>query len=649
MQACAPSTSYRYAPVLASQPLPRRQHKRSDRTVRTQAVQAPTRSNVANVTDVGLKDVPLRSLFPEEPGPPAPGAPKLKARAHMGAAAGPGVRAAGEATSDAGGRVAIVGSGLAGLSTAVELLDQGYEVDIYESRSWVGGKVASFRDKNGNDIEMGLHVFFGWLMAKCGVLENLLLKEHTHTFCNKGGDVRDLDFRFYLGDTKIGAPFHGLRAFFTTPQLSTADKIANSLALGTSPIVRSLFDPEVGSEGRVGGREYGRARGRRRREHVRPVAVMGGGKGGAAGNPSRPEPAPDPPDPRARRPGAQGGMRDVRALDDISFADWFKSHGGSQASIERMWDPIAYALGFLDCKDISARCMLSIFQFFATKTDASALRMLNGSPAERLLKPITDYIKARGGRIHTRWGCREVLYEAGPDGRPATVSGLRLTKARKEQLVTADAYVAALDAWRADPFFDNVFRLVGVPVITVQLRYDGWVTEMADPTRARQLGAGAAGLDNLLYSADADFSCFADLALTSPVDYYRPDSGSLMQCVLTPADPYLPRTNEEIIAAVDKQVRALFPSAAGLKLLWHSVVKIGQSLYREAPGMDPFRPDQRTPVPNFFLAGSYTKQDYIDSMEGATLSGRQCAYKLLEAAPQLAAAKAAKAAAAVSA
>ena len=30
--------------------------------------------------------------------------------------------------------------------------------------------------------------------------------------------------------------------------------------------------------------------------------------------------------------------------------------------------------------------------------------------------------------------------------------------------------------------------------------------------------------------------------------------------------------------------------------------------------MDPFRPDQSTPVPNFFLAGSYTKQDYIDSM-----------------------------------
>ena len=63
------------------------------------------------------------------------------------------------------------------------------------------------------------------LMAKCGVLENLLVKEHVHTFVNTGGDVRELDFRFYLGDRKIGAPFHGLKAFFTTPQLSVADKV----------------------------------------------------------------------------------------------------------------------------------------------------------------------------------------------------------------------------------------------------------------------------------------------------------------------------------------------------------------------------------------------------------------------------------------
>lgn len=69
-----------------------------------------------------------------------------------------------------------------------------------------------------------------------------------------------------------------------------------------------------------------------------------------------------------------------------------------------------------------------------------------------------------------------------------------------------------------------------------------------------------------------------------------------------------------LVINVYVQVLKLFPSAKGLEPTWHSIVKIGQSLYREAPGMDPYRPDQATPVPNFFLAGSYTKQDYIDSM-----------------------------------
>ena len=225
----------------------------------------------------------------------------------------------------------------------------------------------------------------------------------------------------------LSAIFVTLLVIVSKPNLASDLQAANSLALGTSPVVRALFDPE-------------------------------------------------------------GGMRSVRALDNISFTDWFKSHGGSEASIRRMWDPIAYALGFLNCDDvsgpcgqiwapgsllhawdptdqaltagidllghpstvsctarpapcqanapvpralpsevqslshptasspspplsvcslqISARCMLSIFQFFATKTDASVLRMLNGSPAERLLQPIAEYVQSKGGRIHTQWGCR---------------------------------------------------------------------------------------------------------------------------------------------------------------------------------------------------------------------------------------------------
>ena len=483
-------------------------------------------------------------------------------------------------------RVAIVGSGLAGLSAAVDLVDAGHQVDIYEARPFMGGKVGSWVDPDGNHIEMGLHVFFFnyanlfALLRKVDAFDNLLPKDHTHLFVNRGADLRELDFRFALG-----APFNGLKAFFTTPQLNWLDKLRNALALGTSPIVQGLVDYE-------------------------------------------------------------GAMRTIRELDRVSFKQWFVGHGGSEESIKRMWNPIAYALGFIDCQAISARCMLTIFLMFATKTEASKLNLLKGSPHRWLTGPILDYITARGGKLHLRHRVIEVQFDqtnSPQNPEPITaVSCLQLNTPNGDISVQADAYLAACDvpgiqklippAWRRWPMFERIYKLEAVPVATVQLRYNGWITELGDGTEAaakRSDLAKPSGLNNLLYTADADFSCFADLALASPEDYRKPGLGSLLQCVLTPGDPWIPKKIEEIVAHTDNQVRQLFPSAAPLQLVWSNVVKLAQSLYREAPGMDPYRPDQQTPVANFFLAGSYTKQDYIDSMEGATMSGRLAAAKIL--------------------
>jgi zeta-carotene desaturase len=479
-------------------------------------------------------------------------------------------------------RVAIVGAGLAGLATAIELVDAGHEVEIFEARPFVGGKVGSWVDADGNHLEMGLHVFFGCyynlfdLMKKVGAFKHLLLKEHTHTFINRGGRKGALDFRFVTG-----APFNGLKAFFTTSQLSLQDKAQNAIALGTSPLVRGLVD-------------------------------------------------------------FNGAMKVIRDLDRISFADWFRQQGGSNGSLKRMWNPIAYALGFIDTENISARCMLTIFQFFAAKTEASVLRMLEGSPDEFLHKPLVQYLQERGTQIHLRRRVREVLFEE-KEGQ-MHVTGLLVGKSENEEgfaeeTVTADAYVAACDVpgihrllpqeWRKWKEFDNIYKLEAVPVATVQLRFDGWVTELNDPEKQKQLKQ-AAGLDNLLYTPDADFSCFADMALTSPSNYYREGEGSLLQLVLTPGDPFIKQSNEAIAQHVLKQVQDLFPSSRNLNMTWYSVVKLAQSLYREAPGMDPYRPSQKTPIPNFYLAGSYTQQDYIDSMEGATISGKQAAAAILE-------------------
>jgi zeta-carotene desaturase len=45
-----------------------------------------------------------------------------------------------------------------------------------------------------------------------------------------------------------GAPISGLQAFAGTEQLGLADKFHNAVRLGTSPIVRALFDFDGGMD-----------------------------------------------------------------------------------------------------------------------------------------------------------------------------------------------------------------------------------------------------------------------------------------------------------------------------------------------------------------------------------------------------------------
>ena len=145
-----------------------------------------------------------------------------------------------------------------------------------------------------------------------------------------------------------------------------------------------------------------------------------------------------------------------------------------------MWDPIAYALGFIDCDHISARCMLTIFMLFAIRTEASVLRMLDGSPQTYLHDPIVKYLEERGVKINLRTGIRDIVYETDSSGKPCKVTGLQVQSELKE----FDAVVAAVDLpgakklipepFRVYPEFDRIYEPDAVPIATVQLRFDGW-------------------------------------------------------------------------------------------------------------------------------------------------------------------------------
>jgi 15-cis-phytoene desaturase len=116
--------------------------------------------------------------------------------------------------SGGGKKVLIGGGGLAGLATAVRLLDAGYEVEILEKRDVLGGKWSAWKDADGEWIETGLHVFFGaydeifTLMRKLGLYENILWKDHVLTYTLDEGE------RFDFRTAQLPSPLHLLPSVF---------------------------------------------------------------------------------------------------------------------------------------------------------------------------------------------------------------------------------------------------------------------------------------------------------------------------------------------------------------------------------------------------------------------------------------------------
>lgn len=109
-------------------------------------------------------------------------------------------------------------------------------------------------------------------------------------------------------------------------------------------------------------------------------------------------------------------------------------------------------------------------------------------------------------------------------------------------------------------------------------------------------------------------------------------------CAETGAErDWIGSSDEAIVDAVMEELERLFPGnfgpladkSARACVRKSSVVKTPQSIYLMAPGMQKHRPLQTTPVSNFFLAGDYTSQRYLASMEGAILSGKQVAEAVL--------------------
>ncbi|MDB9517955.1 15-cis-phytoene desaturase [Roseofilum reptotaenium CS-1145] len=131
-------------------------------------------------------------------------------------------------------RVAIAGAGLAGLSCAKYLTDAGHTPIVLERRDVLGGKVAAWKDEDGDWYETGLHIFFGaypnmlQLFKELDIEDRLQWKQHTMIFNQpeKPGTYSRFDF------PDLPAPINGLIAILRNNDMLTwGEKIQFGIGL----------------------------------------------------------------------------------------------------------------------------------------------------------------------------------------------------------------------------------------------------------------------------------------------------------------------------------------------------------------------------------------------------------------------------------
>ena len=317
-------------------------------------------------------------------------------------------------------------------------------------------------------------------------------------------------------------------------------------------------------------------------------------------------------------PAMLRGQGYVEECDKYSWTEWLKLHNIPERVNDEVFLAMSKALNFIDPDEISSTVVLTALNRFLQEKNGSKMAFLDGNPPERLCQPMVEHIESKGGEVHLESPLREI--ELNADG---SVAGFRIggVAGKQPYTLTADAYVSALpvdpfklllpEPWKQMPFFSKLDGLRGVPVINIHLWFDRKLTD----------------IDHLLFSRSPLLSVYADMSNTCRE--YEDAERSMLELVFAPAKDWIGRPDEEIVAATMKELERLFPQHFGSEnpavLRKSKVVKTPLSVYKTVPNCQPLRPTQKTPVPNFFMAGDYTLQRYLASMEGAVLSGKLCA------------------------
>lgn len=278
-------------------------------------------------------------------------------------------------------------------------------------------------------------------------------------------------------------------------------------------------------------------------------------------------------------------------LEEISMLDWLREKGQTQNAIERFWRQVLVSAINEELDRMAASHGFQVFWLgFLAAADSYEMGVPQVPLGELYTSPA--WTKMPNVRITLR----------APVARVATaeqkVVGVQMEDGTEHQAAVVVSAVPFEKAAALAPEANlDTSAFLHSSITGVHLWFDRPVTDLPHAT--------------LL---DRDLQWF-----------FSKEEGRYLQLVVSASERWLKLSRREVIDRSLAELTEFLPLVAGARLLNAQVVKEARATYSARPGLSKHRPEAKTRLANFVLAGDWTRTGWPSTMEGAARSGYRAA------------------------
>ncbi|MBU1215020.1 MAG: hydroxysqualene dehydroxylase HpnE [Gammaproteobacteria bacterium] len=283
---------------------------------------------------------------------------------------------------------------------------------------------------------------------------------------------------------------------------------------------------------------------------------------------------------------------------DMTVAELLRQHGQEASLTLKFWEPLTIAALNTPIAKASAQVLLNVLRDALNRARANSDMLLPSIDFTALFpQRAAGFVEDHGGKVHLSQGVDAII----PEGQAIALQSAQCRQ-RFSHVICATSPGIAEKLLRPLPQMADTVRKITTleqqPIYTVYVQY---------PAQVR-LPHPMIGLHRRISQWLFDKGRIAG-------------QHGLLACVISAEGIHQEMSQEVLAQKVIVELREEFGITEAPQ--WHKVIAEKRATFCCAPDLQ--RPSQLTALPRLLLAGDYTAGEYPATLEGAVMSGLECA------------------------